>query len=263
MKNNSFETITELPGTEISDLQLKRSFQRYAFARTYVDKGKLIEIGCGGGQGLNILLDVSEDIIGYDIDKKNIDICLENYKDEKKIKFIKADVEKIEFKKNSIDTVLIFETIYYLKDQNKFFKKLYHSLKKNGKIIICSANKEWHSFNPSPFSTKYLSLKELNDLGISHSFDVETFVSFPDRADTLISRILNFIKRVVVKYGLMPKTMKGKLILKKLFSGKMSIMPKKFTNDTEKYLPPEKTTSINKDIYSTAIFAVFTKKRER
>ena len=41
-----YNSITELPGSQISNLQLNRSFQRYAFARTYANNGKLIEIGC-------------------------------------------------------------------------------------------------------------------------------------------------------------------------------------------------------------------------
>jgi ubiquinone/menaquinone biosynthesis C-methylase UbiE len=260
MSIKDYSTITELPNTEVTSTQLKRSFQRYCFAKKLSGNGRIVEIGCGGGQGLNLLLDISNDVIGYDIDQKNIDICKQNYKNEKRIKFIKADVENIEFEKNTIETILIFETIYYLKDQNKFFKKLHQSLKKNGKIIICSANKDWHSFNPSPFSTKYLSLKELHDFGKTHSFEVETFVSFPDRPDTLISKIINILKRFVVRFSLIPKTMKGKLVLKKLFSGRICIMPKKFTENTEEYLPPEKTKFLEKDIFSTAIFAVFTKK---
>ena len=137
---------------------------------------------------------------------------------------------------------------------------LYQSLEKNGKIVICTANKDWHSFNPSPFSTKYLSLRELNYLGKKCFFEVETFVSFPDKSNTIFSKMINMIKKAAVKFGLIPKTMKGKLFLKKLFLGKMCLMPSKFTNDTDDYIPPTKTTSLEKDIYSTAIFAVFTKK---
>ena len=260
MENNLFETITELPNSEISELQLKRSFQRYCFAKKLSGNGRIVEIGCGGGQGLNLFLEVSNDIIGYDINRINIDICNETYKNEKRINFFQKDVEELKFEKNSIDTILIFETNYYLKNQESFFKVLYESLEKNGKIIICSANKDWHSFNPSPFSIKYFSLDELYKLGKKCAFEVETFVSFPDKSNTIFSKMINMIKRIAVKFGLIPKTMKGKLLLKKLFTGKMCIMPNKFTENTEEYIPPTKTTSLEKDIYSTAIFAVFTKK---
>ena len=260
MPSDNFQTVTELPNTEISSIQLKRSFQRYFFAKSFHKNGKLIEIGCGGGQGLNLYLNPNTEIIGYDINQKNIDICKHSYNNEKGISFFKEDVEKLNFKPNSIATVLIFETVYYLKNTEKFFQMLHDSLKPKGKIIICSANKDWHSFNPSPFSTKYLSLKELHDLGKQCSFEVETFVSFPDKSSTVFDKIIKTIKRIAVKFRLIPKTMKGKLLLKKIFSGKMCLMPEKFTNDTDDYIPPTKTISLEKDIYSTAIFAVYTKK---
>ena len=161
MKKNSFETITELPNTEITEIQLKRSFQRYYFAKKLSGNGKIVEIGCGGGQGLNLFLEASNIIIGYDINEINVGICNETYKNESRINFFQQDAEELIFKKNSINTFLIFETNYYLKNQEAFFKKLYEALERDGKIIVCSANKDWHSFNPSPFSTKYLSLNDL------------------------------------------------------------------------------------------------------
>ena len=54
--------------------------------------------------------------------------------------------------------------------------------------------------------------------------------------------------------------MKGKLLLKKVFSGKMTIMPNKFTEQSCEYISPLKTENLSKDTFSTAIFAVFTKK---
>ena len=68
---------------------------------------------------------------------------------------------------------------------------------------------------------------------------------------------------IAVKFRLIPKTMKGKLLLKKIFSGKMCLMPDKFTNDTDDYIPPTKTISLEKDIYSTAIFLLFILKNKR
>ena len=74
MTLKDYSTITELPKTEVSQLQLNRSFQRYMFASKYCEGGKVIEIGCGGGQGLNLLINVSDELVGYDIDGINVDI---------------------------------------------------------------------------------------------------------------------------------------------------------------------------------------------
>ena len=71
---------------------------------------------------------------------------------------------------------------------------LYESLETKGNIVICSANKDWHSFNSSPFSTKYYSLNELYELGKNSGFEVETFTSFPDNPKSLIKRFFKFFK---------------------------------------------------------------------
>lgn len=260
MSNKDYSTITELPNASITSLQLKRAYQRYMFAREHIKAGKLIEIGCGGGQGLNIFRDVSDEIVGYDIDKKNIEICKNNYRDIKNIKFINVDVEDIKFEPITIQTIIIFETIYYLKNHDNFFKSLYLTLKIGGKVIICTANKNWHSFNPSSFSTKYFSAKELYELGKRHSFDVETFGSFSDKPKSFSDKIKNLMKKIAVRYGLMPKTMKSKLLFKKIFSGKMINMPERIEIGIIDYISPKRTNPLEQDIYSTAIFAVFTKK---
>jgi len=260
MSVKDYSTITELPNTEVITDQLKRSFQRYMFARSRIQSGKLVEIGCGGGQGLNLLLDIANKIVGYDIDGENIKICKNIYKNIEKIEFIAADVEKIKFEPNNIKTVLLFETIYYLNDHDRFFNNLNTALQSDGKVIICTANKNWHAFNPSPFSTKYFSTRELYELGKKHSFDVEMFSSFPDKPKNISDKMKNYVKRFAVRFGLIPRSMKAKLLFKKLFYGEMAVMPEKFEINTIDYIAPEKIISLDKDIYSTAIFAIFTKK---
>ena len=106
-----YNTITELPNTEVTTDQLKRSFQRYIFAKNHIVGNKVIELGCGGGQGLNLLKDVSDELIGYDIDEQNVEKCKETYYNDNKIRIIKEDIETIDFKQNSIQTVILFETI--------------------------------------------------------------------------------------------------------------------------------------------------------
>ena len=142
----------------------------------------------------------------------------------------------------------------------RFFHNLKTALQSTGKVIICTANKNWHAFNPSPFSTKYFSTRELHELGKKHSFDVEIFSSFPDKPKNIFDKIKNNIKRIATRFGLIPKTMKMKLLFKKIFSGEMVIIPEKYEVSTADYIPPQKIDSLDKDIYSTAIFAIYTKK---
>ena len=72
---NKYNTITELPNTSVSELQLKRAHQRYVFASKYCNNGHVVEIGCGGGQGLGLLSTNTINIIGCDVDEANLEIA--------------------------------------------------------------------------------------------------------------------------------------------------------------------------------------------
>ena len=253
---NKYNTITELPNTSVSTLQLKRAHQRYVFASKYCNNKHVVEIGCGGGQGLGLLSINAKNIIGCDVDETNLEIAKNIYYSDPKVTIKKMDAEKLLFDDNSIDTIILFETIYYINMVNIFFLEAHRVLKKNGHIIICTANKNWPDFNPSPYSIQYYGVPELYKLSSSFGFEVEMYGSFPETHDTTLSRIISFIKKKAVKFYLMPKTMKGKVLLKKIFVGKILTYPEKLRSDLFDYTPPVIIPHNNIDNIHTAIFAV-------
>jgi len=253
---NDLNTITELPGTQVTELQIRRSFQRYKFASNLIKGGNVLEVGCGGGQGLSLLSKNAEKVIGCDIDKNNLKIAQLTYKKIDSIDVIEMDAEMLEFEKNYFNYIILFEAIYYIKDVNNFLNKCFELLRKEGKLIICTANKDWPEFNPSVFSTKYFSVPELNILIEKAGFVVSTYGGFPDIKSGLIPRILSLIKRVAVKFHLMPKTMKGKLLLKKLFQGNIIYFPKILDDNLFSFEEPRSIPNDEIDSIHTAIFAI-------
>ena len=254
-----FSTITELPNTEVTGTQLRRAHQRYMFARKYCNRGTVVELGCGGGQGLELLSEKSDKIIGCDINDSNIILCRSTYKDHPKINIIKMDAEKMDFEDESVNVIVLFETIYYLEDVNKFHQEAYRILSKGGHLIICTANKDWADFNPSPFSTQYFSVPELYQFATSNGFNVDIYASFPDVHKSIFSKLTSFINRVIVKLHLMPKTMKGKVLLKKILQGNMVKYPSILKYDLFRYEDPVKIPSDKIDNIHTAIFAICSK----
>lgn len=250
--NKNYNTITELPNTLVTEDQVRRAHQRYVFASKFLSGGTVIEVGCGGGQGLGILADVCDNVVGIDIDEQNVNICNKNYIDNKKVKIMKNSADDLDFDKNSLSAIILFETIYYLENPEKFIQKAYNMLNDNGFLIICSANKDWPSFNPSPFSNKYFSVSELDKIVSSNGFEVEMFGSFPDNSSFIIS----LIKKLAVKFRLMPKTMKGKVLLKKIFMGKMVKYPNIIDSNLFEYEKPLEIPVDKKDEFNTAIFCV-------
>jgi len=252
-----YSTITELPGTKVTELQLKRAHQRYIFACDYCFDKIVLEIGCGGGQGLDLLSTRANKLIAGDVSRLNTDICKETYKNHPNIKILdNLDAHKINLKENTIDTVVFFESIYYLKGVDMFFKEVCRILSQNGHLIICTANKNWSDFNPSPFSTKYFSVPELYEKAKSFGFRVSMYGSFPDINTSILSKLVSIIKRTVIALNLMPKTMKGKVLFKRIFLGNMLNYPSKLKEDMFVYENPVPIPVDQIDKNHTAIFAV-------
>lgn len=251
-----FSTITELPNTKVTETQLRRAHQRYMFARKYCNGGVVVELGCGGGQGLELLSEKMDRVLGCDIDDSNLELCKSTYKNHPKIEILKMDAGKLEFENENVNVIVFFEAIYYLEDVKIFFKEAYRSLSKRGHLIICTTNKDWPAFNPSPFSTQYFSVPELYQLATSYGFDVNMYASFPDVHKSLFSILTSFIKRAAVKLDFMPKTMRGKVLLKKIFQGNLVVYPKKIKHDLFDYKNPTKIPDDLRDNIHTAIFAI-------
>ena len=256
MTEKDFSTITELPFTKVTKDQLERAHQRYVFASVYVNNGNVLEIGCGGGQGLGILAESSKSVTGCDIDKSNINTCNSTYKDDDKIKIEKLNAEKLDYDDNSFELIVLFETIYYLNNVELFMENIFRMLKKDGYLIISTANKDWPEFNPSPYSTKYFSVPDLYKLTKSFGFDVIMYASFPDIKNSVKSKIIASIKRLAVTLNLMPKTMRGKVLYKRLFMGSLIEYPKMLTKNMFKYQAPSIISMDQKDDIHTAIFAL-------
>ena len=64
------------------------------------------------------------------------------------------------------------------------------------------------------------------------------FAGFSETSDTVRSKIISLIKQLAVKFHLIPKTMKGKEKLKRLFFGKLQPLPPEISEELAPYTPP-------------------------
>ena len=168
-KGKRFVTVTELPTAKASREQLSRLYTRYKFASEFCKNKTLLEVACGAGLGLGYLSKYAKKVIGGDIDKDVLRFAQGHYKNREKIKLLLFDAEDLPFKNESFDVLIFFEAIYYLIFPEKFIEEAYRVLRNNGIIIICTVNKDWSDFNPSPYSNKYFSAPELfNSVSYTH-----------------------------------------------------------------------------------------------
>lgn len=253
-----FTTITELPDSEVIPIQIERELNRYRFGAEYCDHKNVLEVACGGGQGLGLLSEKANFVVGADLELKNVLTASQTYSNRQKITCLMLDAQKLPFKDHTFDTILIYEAIYYLPQPESFFEECRRVLKKGGTLIICTANKNWPDFNPSPYSQRYFSIPELNEILGKFGFSTKFFAAFPDFAETTAQKIRSLIKKVAVALHLIPKTMKGKVLLKKLFFGGLVKLPRELTNDCAPYTTPIPIPANQIDTIHTALFAVAT-----
>lgn len=258
-RKNEFVTVTETPGVKVSQEQLSRLYARYRFALDFCKDKDVLEVACGAGQGLGYLAKVARRIVGGDIDEKNLDFARKHYAG-KNIELRVLDAHKLPFEDGTFDVIILYEAIYYLSRPEDFLKETYRVLRKNGVVIICTVNNEWSGFNPSPYSVRYYSAQELRSMLKDNGFrDASLFGDCPVKEDTLKDKVIAVIKRMAVSLHLMPKTMKGKEFLKRVFFGKLQTLPEEICDNITPYTEPAALGDNSNNGRYKVIFAVASK----
>ena len=122
------------------------------------------------------------------------------------------------------------------------------------------ANKDWSGFNPCPYSHRYFSSRELYSLLKGKNFETELYADCPISSEGLRDKIISVTKQAAVNLRLIPRTMKGKERLKRLFFGKLDPLPPEITDDTADYSPPIPIPHYLPDSRHKVLFAVGRKK---
>jgi len=222
-----YTIVTELPCSLATHEQHCRLYQRYHMARQYSCGKAVLEVGCGAGVGLGYLASTASYTVGGDYTESLLRIAYSHYR--KRVPLVRFDAHILPFRDDSFDVVVLFEAIYYLRYPSKFLAECRRVLSSRGIVVICSVNRAWSDFNPSPLSTRYYSAQELGDLLKEHGFGVELYGAFPVATGTAKDRIVSLIKRVAINLNLIPKTMKGKAVLKRVFLGRLVPIPPEVT----------------------------------
>jgi SAM-dependent methyltransferase len=114
----------------------QRLLRAYHLAKPYI-KGKLLELGCGEGRGIDLLAPLAEQYTA--IDK------IEPVIDKLKVKhpgyrFEAGHFPPIPFPDNSFDTIVTFQVIEHIKDDELFVKEIHRILRPGGTALITTPN---------------------------------------------------------------------------------------------------------------------------
>ncbi len=227
--NEDYSPVTEMAGNRASTEQLEMIHTRYHLAREYSREKDVLEAACGPGRGLGFLALAAKSVTGLDLTESFVTAASERY--HGRIRVVRGDAQKTPFADDSFDTVILFEAVYYLPDAGKFVSEARRVLRPGGVLVMCSANREWPGFNPSPFSVRYHSADELRLLLAEHGFSVEILAGFPAVPEGPLGRIVNVVRRLAVALRLVPRSMKGKAWLKRVFYGRLRALGPEIESD--------------------------------
>jgi ubiquinone/menaquinone biosynthesis C-methylase UbiE len=217
-----FTTVTEVPGLGASAEQVAMLHTRYAHAAPYCRGKDVLELACGSAIGLGALAPLARRVVGADRTAGLLHIAARSH--EGRLPLVQLDAHALPFADASHDVVIIYEAIYYFTDAARVVGECRRILRDNGVLLLCTVNKEWADFNPSPYSARYFSAAELASLLGAAGFVTDVYGAFPI-AGGARNALVSFIKRRAVALGAMPRTMTGKRMLKRLFLGPLRPLP--------------------------------------
>ncbi len=258
VESKDFSSVTELGGDLVTRQQVASAFHRYAWAASQLAGKDVLEVACGSGPGLGLVARSARSLRAGDITSALVERVKETYGSRIPVEVM--DAENLPFPDASLDVVMLFEALYYVPHPERFAAECRRVLRPGGKVLVTSSNKDMPDFAPSPFAHKYLGVAELGALfggqGLVTSFS--GYWSY--EGASMKQRLLLPVKRAVVAMGLMPKTMDGKKLLKRLVFGKLMPMPRELTPDLFPYEPPTPTTAGAPDRRHRVVYCVAQKK---
>ncbi len=222
-----YSGVTEVPGNQLTGEALSMMWTRYAYAASRSRGKDVLEIACGAGQGLGYLAASARLAVGGDYSHELLTVARSHY--GARIPLVRFDAQALPFRGETFDVAILYEALYYLNDPDQFMRECRRVLRSGGILMLCTANREWLDFNPSPHSVRYLSAAELRQILTRHGFNAELQAAFPVDRKSARDRTVSLIKRSAVALHLIPKTMKGKAFLKRVFLGRLVTMPAELT----------------------------------
>jgi SAM-dependent methyltransferase len=247
-----FVELTEIAGDDVAPEQVERICRRYYWASGYCHGKDVLEVACGTGQGVGYLSRVARSMTAGDYSEAILRIARLHYGE--RFKFEQFDAQAMPHKSASFDVVIIFEAIYYLPDAKKFFAECRRVLRPGGVLLIATANKDLYDFNPSPQSHRYFGVPEMRAELAPFGFTCKFFGDSPVGVVSARQKILRPVKMIAARLNLIPKSMKSKKLLKRIFFGRLVKMPPEIEENTCIHIKPTPLSPDHPDTQHKVLF---------
>jgi len=220
-RSADFTRVTENWGLPASPEQLAMAYCRYKMAGDLAEGKSVLEVGCGSGMGLAYLATRAARVVGGDPTPALLDEARQHLPGTE---LVQLSADRLPFEDASFDVVLMLEMIYYVEDLDRALAEARRVLKPGGRLFVCEPNRDRPDFNPSPYSVRYPSAAELKGLLERHGFHAHVYGGFPVEAASSRDRVLGPIRHVAVALHLIPRSMRMKALVKRVFYGRLPRM---------------------------------------
>ena len=141
-----------------------RLLSAYVFAKKYIS-GDVLELGCGEGRGIDIILRKSKSFTAIDKISEVTERLSRKYPNEKFISSSFPPLKNIE--DESFDTLISFQVIEHIKNDKLFIKEIHRILKPGGKALISTPNINM-TLTRNPWHVREYTSQQLFDLASSN-----------------------------------------------------------------------------------------------
>jgi transketolase len=218
-----YDLVTETTGTPVSREGARMIYSRYRFAAELADGKRVLEVGCGSGQGFGLIGRKARFLVGGDLDPRLLRIGRSHYRN--RFPFLRLRAEALPFRDASLDLVLFFEASYYVPNLELALDEFDRVLAAHGTMVLVNANPDRPDFITSPYSHHYHSSDELRGLLEKRGYGVRVEGAFPIEPPGPLSRVMATARRVLERFGLIPRTLRGRALLKRLVYGSLVPLP--------------------------------------
>jgi SAM-dependent methyltransferase len=224
-----FEDVTETTGTPVTAEGASMMYTRYATGAELSSGRRVLEIACGGGNGLGLVASHARLLIGGDFSSSLLEAAQAHY--GARFPLVRFSADAVPLRNATIDVVLFFEASYYVRDMSAGFAEIARVVRPGGTVLFVNANPERPDFIASPHSAHYHTADEFRTALGALEFDVSVQGAFPvdPPASDPVARFkavaIGLIRQLIERIGLVPATLRGRARLKRIVYGRLSELP--------------------------------------
>ncbi len=171
----------------------QRLLKAYVAVLPYI-KGSVLELGCGEGRGVELLMEQADDFTGLDKIQEVIDKLSAKYP---KATFKQAVFPPFsDIADNTFDTIVSFQVIEHIKNDKLYLQEIQRVLKPGGQAILSTPNikmtlsrNPWHEREYTADELKALAQKYFSDVDMKGIAGNEKIMQYHDQNRASVRKI--------------------------------------------------------------------------